>query len=77
MKNSLSTTSLAVAIAAGVMFSAPFADADQRVISGNDKNLSADSMDAARAQTLNIKKLPRNPHDDPIPNAKPFGGVEG
>lgn len=59
------------------MFSAPFADADQRVISGNDKNLSADSMDAARAQTLNIKKLPRNPHDDPIPNAKPFGGVEG
>ncbi|OBA53581.1 hypothetical protein [Corynebacterium sp. EPI-003-04-2554_SCH2473622] len=77
MKNSLSTTSLAVAIAAGVMFSAPLADADQRVISGNDKNLSADSMDAARAQTLNIKKLPRNPHDDPIPNAKPFGGVEG
>ncbi|MDK8760145.1 collagen-like protein [Corynebacterium pseudodiphtheriticum] len=77
MKNSLSTTSLAVAIAAGVMFSAPLADADQRVISGNDKNLSADSMDAARAQTLNIKKLPRNPHDDPVPNAKPFGGVEG
>lgn len=77
MKNSLSTTSLAVVIAAGVMFSAPFADADQRVISGNDKNLSADSMDAARAQTLNIKKLPRNPHDDPVPNAKPFGGVEG
>lgn len=77
MKNSLSTTSLAIAIAAGVMFSAPLADADQRVISGNDKNLSADSMDAARAQTLNIKKLPRNPHDDPIPNAKPFGGVEG
>lgn len=77
MKNSLSTTSLAVVIAAGVMFSAPFADADQRVISGNDKNLSADSMDTARSQTLNIKKLPRNPHDDPIPNAKPFGGVEG
>lgn len=59
------------------MFSAPFADADQRVISGNDNNLSADSMDTARSQTLNIKKLPRNPHDDPIPNAKPFGGVEG
>lgn len=77
MKNSLSTTSLAVVIAAGVMFSAPFADADQRVISGNDNNLSADSMDTARSQTLNIKKLPRNPHDDPIPNAKPFGGVEG
>lgn len=77
MKNSLSTTSLAVAIAASVVFSAPFADADQRVISGNDKNLSADSMDAARSQTLNINKLPRNAHDDPIPDAKPFGGVEG
>ncbi|WKS27849.1 cell surface protein [Corynebacterium propinquum] len=68
---------VAVAVAASLGLSAPLADASQRVISGNDKNLSADSMDAARSQTLNIKKLPRNPHDDPIPGAKPFGGVEG
>lgn len=68
---------VAVAVAASLGLSAPLADASQRVISGNDKNLSADSMDAARAQTLNIKKLPRNPYDDPIPGAKPFGGVEG
>lgn len=60
-----------------VLLSPPRLAADERVISGNDKNLSADSMDVARAQTLNIKKLPRNPHDDPIPGAKPFGGVEG
>ncbi|MCT1635053.1 cell surface protein [Corynebacterium pseudodiphtheriticum] len=68
---------LAVAFAAGVMFSAPLADADQRVISGNDKNLSAENMEIERSQTLNIKKLPRNPHDDPIPGAKPYGGIEG
>ncbi|WKS29673.1 MULTISPECIES: hypothetical protein [Corynebacterium] len=77
MKNSLSTMGLAVAFAAGVMFSAPLADADQRVISGNDKNLSAENMEIERSQTLNIKKLPRNPHDDPIPGAKPYGGIEG
>lgn len=68
---------LAVAIAAGVMFSAPFADADQRVISGNDRNLPAEDMEIERSQTLNIKKLPRNPHDDPIPGKKPYGGIEG
>ncbi|MDK4258829.1 hypothetical protein [Corynebacterium propinquum] len=68
---------VAVAVATSLGLSAPFAAAEHRVISGNDKNLSADSLDAARAQTLNIKKLPRNPHDDAIPGAKPFGGVEG
>ncbi|MDK4325968.1 cell surface protein [Corynebacterium propinquum] len=77
MTINLRKITVAVAVAASLGLSAPFADADQRVISGNDKNLSADSMDAARSQTLNIKKLPRNPHDDPIPGAKPFGGVEG
>lgn len=77
MTTNLRKMIVAVAVAASLGLSAPLADASQRVISGNDKNLSADSMDAARSQTLNIKKLPRNPHDDPIPGAKPFGGVEG
>lgn len=77
MTTNLRKMTVAVAVAASLGLSAPLADANQRVISGNDKNLSADSMDAARSQTLNIKKLPRNPHDDPIPNAKPFGGVAG
>lgn len=77
MTTNLRKMTVAVAVAASLGLSAPLADANQRVISGNDKNLSADSMDAARSQTLNIKKLPRNPHDDPIPGAKPFGGVEG
>ncbi|ERS39768.1 hypothetical protein HMPREF1292_01231 [Corynebacterium sp. KPL1995] len=77
MTINLRKMTVAVAVAASLGLSVPFADADQRVISGNDKNLSADSMDVARSQTLNIKKLPRNPHDDPIPGAKPFGGVEG
>lgn len=77
MTINLRKMTVAVAVAASLGLSAPLADANQRVISGNDKNLSADSMDAARSQTLNIKKLPRNPHDDPIPGAKPFGGVEG
>lgn len=77
MTTNLRKMIVAVAVAASLGLSAPLAGASQRVISGNDKNLSADSMDAARSQTLNIKKLPRNPHDDPIPGAKPFGGVEG
>ncbi|UQV55632.1 LPXTG cell wall anchor domain-containing protein [Corynebacterium pseudodiphtheriticum] len=77
MTTNLRKMIVAVAVAASLGLSAPLADASQRVISGNDKNLSADSMDAVRSQTLNIKKLPRNPHDDPIPGAKPFGGVEG
>lgn len=77
MTTNLRKMAVAVAVIASLGLSAPLADASQRVISGNDKNLSADSMDAARSQTLNIKKLPRNPHDDPIPGAKPFGGVEG
>lgn len=77
MTINLRKMTVAVAVAASLGLSTPFAAADHRVISGNDKNLSADSMDAARAQTLNIKKLPRNPHDDAIPGAKPFGGVEG
>lgn len=77
MTINLRKMTVAVAVAASLGLSAPFADADQRVISGNDKNLSADSMDVARSQTLNIKKLSRNSHDDLIPGAKPFGGVEG
>lgn len=77
MTINLRKMTVAVAVAASLGLSTPLADANQRVISGNDKNLSADSMDAARSQTLNIKKLPRNPHDDPISGAKPFGGVEG
>lgn len=77
MTTNLRKMAVAVAVTASLGLSAPLADASERVISGNDKNLSADSMDAARSQTLNIKKLPRNPHDDPIPGAKPFGGVEG
>lgn len=77
MTINLRIMTVAVAVATSLGLSAPFAAAEHRVISGNDKNLSADSLDAARAQTLNIKKLPRNPHDDAIPGAKPFGGVEG
>ncbi|MDK4250702.1 SpaA isopeptide-forming pilin-related protein [Corynebacterium pseudodiphtheriticum] len=60
-----------------VLLSPPRLAADERVITGNDQNLSADEMEAKREQTLNIKKLPRNPHDDPIPGQKPYGGVEG
>lgn len=64
-------------MAASVAFSAPVSLADERVITGNDQNLSVDEMEAKREQTLNIKKVPRNPHDDPIPGEKPYGGVEG
>ena len=77
MTTNLRKMTVAVAVVASLGLSAPLADANQRVISGNDKNLSADLMDAARSQTLNIKKLPRNPHDDPIPGARRFGGGEG
>lgn len=68
---------LAATVAATVALYTPLADAQQRVISGNDKNLSAENMEVQRSQTLNIKKLPRNPHDDPIPGVKPYGGIEG
>lgn len=60
-----------------VMLTPPRLAADERVITGNDQNLSVDEMEAKREQTLNIKKLPRNPHDDPIPGERPYGGVEG
>lgn len=77
MTTNLRKMAVAVAVAASLGLSAPLADANQRVISGNDKNLSAENMEIERSQTLNIKKLPRNPHDDPIPGAKPYGGIEG
>ena len=77
MATSIRYFCLAATVAASVAFSAPVSVADERVITGNDKNLSADEMEAKREQTLNIKKLPRNPHDDPIPGEKPYGGVEG
>ncbi|WP_049167565.1 LPXTG cell wall anchor domain-containing protein [Corynebacterium propinquum] len=60
-----------------VLLSPPRLAADERVITGNDQNLSVDEMETKREQTLNINKLPRNPHDDPIPGAKPYGGIEG
>lgn len=77
MTTNLRKMAVAVAVAASLGLSAPLADANQRVISGNDKNLSAENMEIERSQTLNIKKLPRNPHDDPIPGSKPYGGIEG
>lgn len=59
-----------------ITVSMPVASADPRVISGNDRHLSASSIEARRAQTLQIRKLPNNPFDAPKPGAKPYGGVE-
>lgn len=68
---------LVATLAASAALSVPVSLADERVITGNDQNLSVHEMEVKREQTLNIKKLLRNPHDDPIPGDKPYGGVEG
>lgn len=68
---------LTAGITAAIAVAAPFAGADPRVISGNDNSLSAEITDTDREQKLDIKKLPANPNDDPVPGAKPYGGVQG
>lgn len=77
MLNNLCGACVAAALTTSVALAAPIAEAHERVITGNDKNLSAETMETARAQTLKIKKLAPNPYDEALPGNKPFGGVEG
>lgn len=50
--------------------------ADARVVSGNDKNIAADSVDTNRAISLLVKKTATNPYDDVPAGAKP-PAIEG
>lgn len=52
----------------------PFADA--RVVSGNDKNIAADSVDTTRAISLLVKKTATNPYDD-LPAGQKRPAIEG
>ena len=76
MQIKIQSITLSATILSSVVLSAPLAVGTQRVISGNDSYLSTEQMDADRSQTLSIKKLPHNPNNDPIPGAKPYGGIE-
>lgn len=59
----------------GVM-SPVVADA-QRVITGNDRGIAAESVDAHRSQSLKVRKVAENPNDDVPEGQLPPGGVEG
>ena len=52
----------------------PFADA--RVVSGNDKNIPADSVDTTRAISLLVRKRATNPYDD-VPAGEKRPAIEG
>lgn len=52
----------------------PFADA--RVVSGNDKNIPANSVDTTRAISLLVKKRATNPYDD-VPAGQKRPAIEG
>lgn len=52
----------------------PFADA--RVVSGNDKNIPANSVDTTRAISLLVKKTATNPYDD-VPAGQKRPAIEG
>lgn len=77
MLNKFCSACVAAALTTSVASAAPIAEAHERVITGNDKNLSAETMETGRAQTLKIRKLAPNPYDELLPGDKPFGGVEG
>lgn len=72
---SLSSSVLAVALCAGL--ASPFAVADERVISGNDRDVDASAVDSSRLIDVTFRKIPLNPYDDREPNSLPDGGVEG
>ncbi|WP_408928130.1 LPXTG cell wall anchor domain-containing protein [Corynebacterium tuberculostearicum] len=72
---SLPTSVLAVALCAGL--ATPLATADERVISGNDRDVNASTVDSSRSIDVTFRKIPLNPYDDRDPNALPDGGVEG
>lgn len=76
MLNKFCSACVAAALTTSVALAAPIAEAHERVITGNDKNLSAETMETGRAQTLKIRKLAPNPYDELLPGDKPFGGVE-
>ena len=65
---------LAVAGAASIMLSSaamPAALAADRVISGNDRNIAADSVDVNEPISLMVRKAPTNPFDDIPAGQKP------
>lgn len=50
--------------------------ADARVVSGNDKNIAANSVDTTRAISLLVKKRATNPYDD-VPAGEKRPAIEG
>lgn len=50
--------------------------ADARVVSGNDKNIAADSVDTTRAISLLVRKRATNPYDD-VPAGQKRPAIEG
>ena len=50
--------------------------ADARVVSGNDKNIPANSVDTTRAISLLVKKRATNPYDD-VPAGQKRPAIEG
>lgn len=72
---SLPASVLAVALCAGL--ATPLATANERVISGNDQDVNASTVDSSRSIDVTFRKIPLNPYDDRDPNALPDGGVEG
>ncbi|CAB0719089.1 hypothetical protein I4J32_10430 [Corynebacterium diphtheriae bv. mitis] len=77
MLNKFCGACVAAALTTSIALAAPIAEAHERVITGNDKDLSAETMETGRAQTLKIRKLAPNSYDELLPGDKPFGGVEG
>ena len=72
---SLSSSVVVVALCAGL--AGPWAGADERVISGNDRGVSASAVDSSRLIDVTFRKIPLNPFDDREPGALPDGGVAG
>ena len=72
---SLSSSVVVAALCAGL--AGPWAGADERVISGNDRGVSASAVDSSRLIDVTFRKIPLNPFDDRAPGALPDGGVAG
>ena len=72
---SFSSSVLAVALCAGL--ASPLAAADERVISGNDRDVNASAVDSSRSIDVTFRKIPLNPYDERDPESLPDGGVEG
>ncbi|SDM04508.1 LPXTG-motif cell wall anchor domain-containing protein [Corynebacterium mycetoides] len=76
MKRLIAAISAATLLGA-LPLTAESAQAQTRVITGNDRAVPAGGVDTSRGIDLVVRELPVNPYDEVPEGALPYGGIEG